>query len=293
MQAPADWTRRRERGSLPLVRLMAWLSLAIGRAPSRLLLRAIAAYFFVASPAARAASRDYLRRCLGREPRLAERFAHFFAFASTVHDRLYFLRNRTDLFEVEVVGPELLPAGGALLFGAHLGSFEALRAAGQSHGHRRVTMAMYEENARRLNGVLAALSPELLRDIVPLGTVGSMLALNERLEAGDLVGVLADRTLGAEPVVRVPFLGEEASFPTGPMRMAAALRRRVFLMVGLYRGGNRYEVRFEELADFSGGARDRDAAVRAGIEAYARRLEHYCRDAPFNWFNFFDFWQRP
>jgi predicted LPLAT superfamily acyltransferase len=291
MPSAADWTRRPERGSLPLVRLMAWLSLALGRAASRVVLRAVVAYFYASSPAARAASRAYLRRALGREPRLAERYAHFLAFATTVHDRLYFLKGRVELFEVTRSGHEQLPAGGALLFGAHLGSFEALRAAGLHLAHRRVTMAMYEENARQLNSVLAAIAPELLRDVVPLGTVGSMIALNERLEAGDLVGVLADRTLGEEPALRVPFLGGEAAFPTGPMRMAAALRRPVFLMVGLYRGGNRYEVRFEKLADFSHGGRDRDAAVRAAVEAYARRLEHYCREAPLNWFNFFDFWR--
>jgi predicted LPLAT superfamily acyltransferase len=291
MPAPADWTRRPERGSLGLVRFMAWLSLAAGRTASRVVLHATVAYFFISSPAARAASSHYLRRALGREPRLAERYGHFLAFATTVHDRLYFLKGRVELFEVAVHGPELLPPTGALLFGAHLGSFEALRAAGLHHGHRRVTMAMYEENARQLNGVLAALSPELLRDIVPLGTVGSMIALNERLEAGDLVGVLADRTLGDEATLRVPFLGGEAAFPTGPMRMAAALRRPVFLMVGLYRGGNRYEVRFEELANFEQAGTDRDTAVRSAVAAYARRLEHYCREAPLNWFNFFDFWR--
>ena len=303
--ASAEWARRPERGNLPLVRFMAWLSLAIGRSASRVLLRGVAAYFFVASPAARAASRDYLRRCLGREPRLAERFAHFMAFATTVHDRLYFLQARDGLFEVEVVGPELLPKTGALLFGAHLGSFEALRAAGLRHGHRSVTMAMYEENARQLNAVFAALSPGMLRDIVPLGHVGSMIALHERLEAGDLVGVLADRTLGDEPVVKVPFLGEAAPFPTGPMRMAAALRQPVFLMAGLYLGGNRYRVVFEPLVDFSvsepappaaaaaapGGGRN--AAIEAAVRTYAARLEHHCREAPFNWFNFFDFWREP
>ena len=291
--AAAEWTRRPERGSLPLVRLMAWLSLALGRGVSRVLLRIIVAYFYLASPAARAASRHYLRRVLGREPGLAERYRHFLAFGSAVHDRLYFLKDRVDLFDVEVIGAESVPAAGTLLFGAHLGSFEALRAIGRHHGHRRVAMAMYEENARRLNGVLAAVSPELLRDIIPLGTVGSMLAVNERLEAGDLVGVLADRTLGDEPVVQVPFLGAPASFPTGPMRMAAALRQRVFLMVGLYDGGNRYRVVFEPLADFSaGGGRDRGQAVEEAVRAYVPRLEHYCREAPFNWFNFFDFWQR-
>jgi predicted LPLAT superfamily acyltransferase len=27
------------------------------------------------------------------------------------------------------------------------------------------------------------------------------------------------------------------------------------------------------------------------MQRYADRLEHYCRLAPYNWFNFHDFWQ--
>ena len=288
-----EWTRRPERGARLLVRFMAWLSTAIGRTASRIPLRAIALYFYLTSPAARAASRDYLRRCLGREPRLSERHAHFLTFATTVHDRLYFLQARDDLFEFDVVTPEKLPQGGALLFGAHFGSFEALRAAGLRHGHRRVTMAMYEENARQLNAIFAALAPDLLRDIVPLGRAGSMIALSQRLESGDLVGVLADRTPGQEATIEVDFLGARAAFPTGPMRMAAALRQPVFMMVGLYLGGNRYRVVFDPLVDFSNVSGDRSEAVAAGVRAYAARLERYCREAPYNWFNFFDFWRRP
>jgi predicted LPLAT superfamily acyltransferase len=291
--ASAEWTRRPERGAVFLVRFMAWLSTAIGRTASRIPLRAIALYFFLTSAPARAASRDYLRRCLGHDPSLGERFAHFMAFATIVHDRLFFIQARDDLFELEVITPEKLPQTGALLFGAHLGSFEALRAAGLRHGHRRVTMAMYEENARRLNAIFAALAPDLLRDIVPLGHAGSMIALSQRLEAGDLVGVLADRTPGPEPTLDVDFLGERAAFPTGPMRMAAALRQPVFMMVGLYLGGNRYRIAFEPLVDFSVAAGDRSEAVAAGVRAYAARLEAYCREAPYNWFNFFDFWRRP
>lgn len=37
---------------------------------------------------------------------------------------------------------------------------------------------------------------------------------------------------------------------------------------------------------------DRDAAIRAAMQHYADRLTHYCRLAPYNWFNFFDFWQK-
>jgi predicted LPLAT superfamily acyltransferase len=76
------------------------------------------------------------------------------------------------------------------------------------------------------------------------------------------------------------------------MRAAAIMRRQVIFMIGLYRGGNRYHVAFESLADFSKiEHRQREAAVRAAIVRYAALLEKYVRSDPYNWFNFFDFWR--
>ena len=87
------------------------------------------------------------------------------------------------------------------------------------------------------------------------------------------------------------FLGATARLPIGPMRAAAMLRRRVIFMSGLYRGGNRYHVVFEPLADFSDTPpAQRRAAIEAAITRYAALLEHYCRSDPYNWFNFYDFW---
>jgi predicted LPLAT superfamily acyltransferase len=294
----AEWTRTSERGSLPLIRLMVWFSMALGRTAGRVPLRIIAAYFLVFGGKSRRAIRGFLRRCLGREPSVAEQYRTYFSFASTLHDRIYFLKDRFDLFDIQRHGHEPLEDGsGALLMGAHLGSFEAMRACARGMAHRRVVMVMYEENARRINAVLSAVAPGALADVVPLGRVESMLHVGNCLDQGALVGVLADRTLGDEPCVPVPFLGEEALFALGPMRMAAVLRRRVFFMTGLYRGGNRYELRFEPLADFTdleGLTRaERDHRIRDAVVRYAGRLEHYCRDAPHNWFNFFDFWKRP
>ncbi|HUP97400.1 MAG TPA: acyl-CoA synthetase [Usitatibacter sp.] len=292
--ASAEWAHRAERGSMPLLRFMVWFSLTLGRGASRVLLRMIAAYFLAFGGAARRAARAYLTRCLGRTPRLSELYGLFFSFAATIHDRVYFLKDRFDLFDIDVQGAEHFGPGGALMMGAHVGSFEAMRACGRTLGRRQVAMAMYPDNARKVNAVLGAIDPAAKHDIVELGRVQSMLELGERLEAGALVGVLADRTLGDEPVLEVPFLGAPAPFPTGPMRMAAALRRPVLFMAGLYRGGNRYEVRFEPLADFSdldGATRaERDARVADAVRAYAARLEHHVRSTPDNWFNFHDFW---
>jgi predicted LPLAT superfamily acyltransferase len=148
------------------------------------------------------------------------------------------------------------------------------------------------ETTQKINSMLAAINPEASMDIIPLGHIDSMLQVQERLDDGMLVGMLSDRTLGNEPMAQVNLLGATAALPTGPFRMAALLRRPVVFMVGLYMGDNRYQVHFETLADFSETPRgQRDQAVEMAMSRYAELLNYYTRLAPYNWFNFFDYWQ--
>jgi predicted LPLAT superfamily acyltransferase len=73
--------------------------------------------------------------------------------------------------------------------------------------------------------------------------------------------------------------------------LAAMLRCPVYLMVGLYRGDNRYDLYFEPLIDgASVDRKERDRVIQSWQLRYVERLEHYCRIAPYNWFNFYDFW---
>ena len=281
---------------MALLRIMAFVSLHLGRRLSRIPLYGIAIYFFLFAPDARRHSRRYLRLALGHAPRARDRFRQILSFATTIHDRVFLLNQQFELFDITLEGESLLLAQsgsgrGALLMGAHMGSFEVMHSLGRRRRGLEVAMAMYEENARKINATLAAINPQVVTDIVPLGRIDAMLNIAERLDRGAFVGVLGDRTLGAEPVQAVTLLGERAHLPTGPMRAAAILRCPVYFMAGLYRGGNNYHVVFERVADFtsipSGG---RDVAVRAAIESYAAVLERYCRSDPYNWFNFQDFW---
>jgi predicted LPLAT superfamily acyltransferase len=295
-QNNADWIRHRERGSMALLRIMAFVSLHLGRTCSRAFLYGIALYFFLFAPDARRHSRRYLRLALGRAPRARDRFRQILSFATTIHDRVYLINGQFELFDIALEGESLLLAQassgrGAMLMGAHMGSFEVMHCLGRRRNELHVAMAMYEENARKINATLAAINPKLVADIVSLGRIDAMINIAERLDRGAFVGVLGDRTLGSEPVHAVTVLGERAYLPTGPMRAAAILRCPVFFMAGLYRGGNKYHVVFERVADFSAiAAGSRDAAVHSAIERYAAVLDHYCRSDPYNWFNFFDFW---
>lgn len=292
----AAWVQQPERSNMLMLRIMTWISLRLGRPAARLVLHLIAVYFVLFAPASRAGSREYLRRILKRPVRWTDIYRHFFCFASTVHDRVYLLNGQYDLFDINVVGDELMrqtmaEGKGVFLFGAHMGSFEIIRALGRHHEGLNVAMAMYEENARKINELLGAINPDAQQEIIGLGHVDSMLKIHERMDQGTLVGMLADRTLGDEIMHPVPLMGSTAHLPLGPFRMAAIVRRPVVFMTGLYLGGNRYEIHFEKLADFSAvGAGERQAEIQRAMTRYASLLERHCARAPYNWFNFFDFW---
>jgi predicted LPLAT superfamily acyltransferase len=293
----APWTVRHELGSTRLLWLMFRIATLVGRPIARLLLWPITVYFWLRTPNVRADSLNYLRRLRGVEPRRWSSLKHYHSFASTILDRVYFLGGRLDSFAIEIRGEEHLADAlsqrqGGFLVGAHFGSFEVLRAVGRRRPGLRITMAMYEENAAKIGRFMRAIDPAMVVDVVALGRVDSMIQIQDRLQRGHFVGFLADRSFGRDATILAPFLGEPAPFPTGIFRMAAVMRCPVLMMAGLYLGDNRYEVHIDPLVDFSAVDRDsRGALVGAAVARFAQRLEHYCRMAPFNWFNFYDFWR--
>ena len=300
---PPEWLGSRERSNRLALRVMAWIALRCGRHVARAVLHPITLYFLCFAPRAQHHAQRYLARALGRPPRWRERYRHIHSFASVVLDRVYFARGQMQRFDLKVSGgvehiDAALDTGrGAVLLGAHLGSFESLHAIGATRPGMHIAMAMYPDNARMIQSVLHAIAPDFKLDVIAIGRPGSTLAIRDWLDAGGLVGMLGDRYLPGESArsgsVVLPFLGHAARFIDGPLRLAMLLRRRVIFMAGLYLGGNRYDLRFEALADFSDLSRtpaEREQLLQAALKDYVQRLEMLCREAPFNWFNFYDFW---
>ena len=293
----AAWAGKPERSNTLAIRFIVWVALTLGRRVARLFLYPICVYFLLFAGEARTASKQYLRKVLGREARVSDGFRHIHTFASTILDRVFLLNGRFDKFDVQVhldaAARSLLEQRrGCILLGAHLGSFEITRAYADEIKGPPASVVMYEENARKLNSVLKAINPDLAQQVIALGKVDSMLKVEQALQRGEFIGILADRGLEhGGSSVSLDFLGQPAKFPTGPLRMAYMLKSPVLLMVGVYRGGNRYDLYFEELLNMADSELPRNELIRKAQQRYVERIEHYCREAPYNWFNFFDFWK--
>ncbi len=296
------WFEKRERGSPWGLRAARMLALRLGRRTTRVLLWPITAYFFWTLPEGRAGLRRYYQALDGKRPSLARLFAHYLTFARTILDRVYLLAQHRDAppYEIrgfEAVASHLDEGQGVILLGAHLGSFEAARAAAFSRPALKIQVIMHTGVSRRLNEILAVLHPEAPDSIVPLGGPASLLRVREFLAQGGLVGLMGDRAIAGEATYAADFLGVPARLPLGPLRLAAVLRAPVFFFTALYRasadGVCRYELVFEPLCGPGPDAKARDEWMRQLGGRYAQTLGAFCRLAPDNWFNFYDFWQVP
>jgi len=298
MSDPQDWKQHKERSSPALLALFVWGALHLGRGFARALLPPIVIYFYLTAGVARRASRHFLQRAGAPQQGTRGVLRHIHTFAACALDRVFLLSGRHRKVQVTVYDPDnLLPYfdqhGGALVPTAHLGSFEALRVIGVDLKGIRFRIVMDRGHGGMISDVLDRLNPQLAAEIIDAGRGGPEmgLALKEALQQGCIVGLMADRLTGTDPGVTARFMGGTVRLPVSPWRLAAVLGAPVILCFCLYRGGARYDLHFERFLDGATVPRpERAAFTQACAQRYAERLEHYARSAPYNWFNFYDFW---
>lgn len=295
-----EWTRQREGGSALGLRFMRWFALHAPDAAAGPLIWTIALVFVLnRRRPATLASAQYLSRALGRPPTRGELHRHARSFAHVMFDRVRFLADDGRGIEVASQGERLVDARleqgrGAVLVGAHFGSFEAMRAFDRRLPGLKVRYLMYPDNARKSSELLAELNPEVESRVIALTDGPSaMLESLDALMDGAFVAFLGDRTPDADSrsQAAVTFLGGRAQVPTSPYLAAMTVGAPVLACFAPRLGRNRYEIIFAELYD---GApvprRERRARAAEMAQAYVGLLEDLCRRHPYNWFNFFDFW---
>jgi len=304
MSEQKHWADHQERGSFWLMKLTALAVKLLGRRLLSPILYGIVLYFFVFGKRARHSVWEYQRRLAASsglaslQPSLRTVFGQFMAFADALLDKLDLWNGRLPLDQIDIVDPAGLRQAlrgprGQLLVGAHLGNLEVCRALAELGEKVTMNVLVHTRHAERFNRLLGEAGATNLRLIqVSELNPAVMLQLSERLERGEWLAIAGDRVpLHGGRHVHVDFLGAQAAFPQGPWLLAGLLKCPLNLIFCLKQQG-RYRVILEPFADQVQWKRsDRDQVITEWVGRYAERLEHYCQQAPQQWFNFYPFWK--
>jgi predicted LPLAT superfamily acyltransferase len=306
MSEPSAWARRIERGTVFGFRMARSVYRALGWQARRILCWPIALYFYATSSLERRVSREWLeavwntpegRAALGERPNRRTIMRHMHAFAVNIFDRMVLWAGETESFAIDHRGGEALlelarQGRGAILLGAHLGSFDMLRLISKQYG-LRVNVLMFTARSERVTSFFASLGGESLVRVIHLdpGSIQAAFEIRACLERGEFVGILADRVHpgGRERPIETLFVGRRTAFPLSPFLLGVVLGAPMFLSLCTSTGDARYFAVTEPI--HAGGPvprGEREKLAREALESWARKFEAHCLRSPLQWFNWYD-----
>lgn len=283
----------------------------LGRLPFLVCLYPVVLYYWLTRRKARRASLEYLQRmqdrhgAIGAAPGRRHTVRHFLSFADTLLDKMVAMGGGRSggSGRMRYVGHEpllrMIERGeGGMLITAHVGCLELCQVMAERQGGFRLTVLVHTAHAERFNRVLRRLRPDSgvtlmqVRDV----TAATAVVLAEKVARGEFIAMAGDRVPlrpGTNTVTRADFLGREAPWPVGPYVLASLLRCPLYSMLCLREPGG-HVVHFEPIAQRVQLPRaERALAMARHAATFAARLEARLAQAPYEWFNFFSFWEQP
>ncbi len=279
----------------------------VGRLPFLVFLYPVVMYYRATRPVARRASLDYLRRiekahgAIGTTPRWYHGMRHFLHFGDAILFKTLAVSGRYRFDTLAIEGDELVEQliaqgrGGVFVTG-HIGCVELCQAIAVRRGGVRLNVLVHSRNAERFSRILQRLSPHSPLQLIEITDInpGTAMMLAEKVARGEFIALTGDRVpLQGGQVVHADFLGEPAPYPVGPYVLAALLQCPLLLMSCL-RTPQGHRVRVECLADKVELPRAQRAERLAHyVSQYAQRIEQLMAQTPYEWFNFYPFWDQP
>ena len=293
------WSTHKERGASWGLSLMLKLYQLMGPRVTAWLLYPVIGYFYLTSKQSKQASKQYLAR-VSPEQKLSS-FKHFMCFGRAALDKVSVwcgLINHQHLKSYR--NPDVLAlleqGKGGVFLCAHLGNIEVCRALSDVLPGLKINALVFTKNAIKFNNMLTSIAPAANLNLIQLDNVGpdTAIMLAEKIAAGEFIAIMADRTSTQVPErsIGAPFLGETAYFPQGPFILASLLKCPVFSLF-CQRIEQHFEINAQLLTpQLVLRRQQRQQDLTAAVEQYAEQLELAARRTPYQWFNFFNFWQK-
>ncbi len=284
----SSW-KGKTRGGLLGYKIFIFIIKHLGLGTAYFFLYFVGFYFLLFAPKARKGVFSLYRNQLNYSfsKSVVSSYFNFIHFGRTLIDKIAIGSGQKDLFSYQFDGEkylEELSNSGGIIFSAHLGNWEI---AGYLLDQRISTtnILMYEEEHEKIKDHFDRVKSENNVTVIPMkNDFSHIFKLKAALRNKELICLHGDRFLAGSRVVRVPFLGKEASFPLGPFILASKLRAPIAFT---------YALRDLKKKTYYLSSTPIIEAHRPPEEillAYVKDLEQKLIANPLQWFNYYDFW---
>jgi predicted LPLAT superfamily acyltransferase len=301
------WADYGERGAAWGPATIAFVYRLLGRTACLVFMAPVILYFYAAGAGQRRASLDYLARVWRANgwtpaPGHWQGLKHFFSFGAATLDKFAAWIGRVGRSDIDGIDGALFQQmrsdpRGAMLLSGHVGTTDIIRAIATREQKRPVNVIVHTAHAEKYNRLIARFAPESSVRLIQASEVGlgTALHLSAAIERGEWIVIMGDRVSvrHQERTIEVNFLGAPALLPQGPFLLATLLRCPVYMLFCVEKD-RRKRVHFSLLTEAAGAPREaRTERLQDLAQRYAAVLEDIVRSAPYQWFNFYDYWARP
>jgi KDO2-lipid IV(A) lauroyltransferase len=169
---------------------------------------------------------------------------------------------------------------GGLLFSFRGGSLNVL-----TLDERDVDTRSFREEMRRRRGIkILYINP---KDDSPMAVLDAVKALRRN----EILAMLGDR-IESQKTMIFDFFGKKTAFPIGVAVLAMATEAPVLPVFVVMEKNRKYRGIIEDPIYFNRLLRkDREAAIREGMERLIKKFERYIEKYPDQWYNFYPYWK--
>ncbi|MDO4947651.1 MAG: lipid A biosynthesis acyltransferase [Fibrobacter sp.] len=194
---------------------------------------------------------------------------------------------------------------GAFLLCSHLGNMEMLRSlTGYDEYHTQKDFEVFPvvdfSGTSKFNALLRELNPDLMDHVVDANNIGVDTAvwMKDQIAAGNLVVIAGDRTSAnsRDRKLETEFLGEKANFPEGSFSLAGILNAPIYFMFAIRKKDfdikSTYEMHvIRAKTSLECSRKERPERLKLLLREYTSILEKLCLKHPYQWYNFYNFWE--
>ncbi len=287
----AQWEGK-SRGAVIGYKIFIFLIRKFGVKSAYFLLYFVSFYFLLFSIEGSKASYYYFNKRLGHSSfkSLIKVYKSYFVFGQTIIDKVTITSEIKNKFTFEHDGGEaivdlLKKKQGGILISAHVGNFDiADYFFNEIDFDSQINLVTTDREHRSIKDYLESISiKNNLKFIIVNEDLSHIFEINNALSNNELVCFTGDRYFEGSKVLSEYLLGKKTNFPAGTFLLGSRLNVPV-LFVYVMKETNKHYHLYTRKANF----KKRDA--QSLLKNYTQSIEWILKKYPYQWFNYFDFW---